>query len=100
MAKSHRFQVQNGTNQPFTININGRVRWALERLIEAGSTGCTPITHPGPRWSDYVFRLRGLGVHIETITEHHEGPFPGTHARYVLRSKVMPGRNPGEEVAA
>jgi hypothetical protein len=44
---------------------------------------------PGPRWSGYVFKLRRLGILIETLHEQHGGPFPGRHARYVLRSPVM-----------
>lgn len=68
--------------------VSGRERWALECLSDAGPNGCTPIDHPGPRWSAYVFDLRQMGVEIETITEPHGDPFPGTHARYVLRSRV------------
>jgi hypothetical protein len=59
--------------------------WNLKRQ---GERGCTPITTPGPRWSAYVFNLRGMGLIIETIHESHEGPFPGTHARYVLHSPI------------
>lgn len=66
----------------------GRASWALKQLIKAGDRGCTPITHPGPRWSHYVWLLRGMGVLIETIHEPHSGPFPGTHAKYVLKSPV------------
>ena len=73
---------------PFLIRLRGRLRWALERLIDAGYVGCTPLNEPGPRWSAYVHELRKLGVAIATITERHSGPFPGTHARYVLRSDV------------
>jgi hypothetical protein len=70
------------------VLVTGRDRWALECLMAAGSKGCTPIDTPGPRWSGYVFNLRQLGVAIETVTEAHDGPFAGTHARYVLRSRV------------
>ena len=66
----------------------GRRAWALDKLSDAGEAGCTPIDTPGPRWSGYVHRLRGGGIDIETIPEPHNGPFPGTHARYVLRSLV------------
>lgn len=72
------------------ITVQGRDRWALECLVAAGAKGCTPICHPGPRWSAYTFDLRALGVCIETVTEPHEGPFKGHHARYVLRSRVRP----------
>ena len=88
---------------PFTIHhpngaiddiiVKGRDRWALEALIAAGDAGCTPIETPGPRWSAYTFNLRALGVPIETVTEHHDGPFAGTHARYVLRARVERGQS-------
>jgi hypothetical protein len=71
-----------------TLTLDGRVAWALLQLICAGDRGCTPITNPAPRWSAYVFKLRRLGIVIETIHEPHGGPFAGTHARYVLRSPV------------
>lgn len=70
------------------IKVVGRDAWALQNLVNAGNFGCTPIEHPGPRWSHYVFKLRGFGFAIETIDEKHAGPFPGSHARYVLRSEV------------
>jgi len=66
----------------------GRDAWALLSLHRAGASGCTPIDTPGPRWSHYVFKLRKLGLLIETITEAHRGEFAGTHARYVLRSRI------------
>lgn len=66
----------------------GRDAWALQNLIKAGEQGCTPITTPGPRWSHYTYKLRKAGVLIETVHEAHDGPFAGTHARYILRSPV------------
>ena len=70
------------------MTVVGRDAWALRNLVKAGEAGCTPIDHPGPRWSHYVFKLRGFGFLIETVNENHGGQFAGTHARYVLRSKV------------
>jgi hypothetical protein len=32
--------------------------------------------------------LRKFGLDIETIHEPHQGEFPGSHARFVLRSRV------------
>jgi hypothetical protein len=72
--------------QAFTVQ--GRDAWALLELLGAGAKGCTPIDNPGPRWSAYVFNLRGFSLVIETVHESHRGPFPGSHARYVLRSHV------------
>src|SRR5207248_2191777 len=71
-----------------TVKAVGRDGWALLSLIGAGASGCTPIEHVGPRWSHYVWKLKRLGLSIETITESHSGLFPGHHARYVLRTPV------------
>ncbi len=73
---------------PRRVAVVGREAWALLELVEAGTTGCTPITHPGPRWSDYVFKLRKDGFKVETINENHGGPFSGSHARYLLHDAV------------
>ncbi len=71
------------------FTVTGRDAWALLELAKAGPYGCTPIDHPGPRWSAYVHALRSeQGLTIETRHEAHKGPFPGTHARYVLASAV------------
>jgi hypothetical protein len=85
------YQVQPETGDAFTIQAKGRDAWALDRLREAGARGCTPRSEPAPRWSAYVFNLRGLGVPIETLTESHGGEFSGTHGRYVLRADVRKG---------
>jgi hypothetical protein len=74
--------------EPRRVAVNGREAWALLNLVEAGVTGCTPITTPGPRWSHYVWLLRGDGFKIETIHEDHGGPFAGSHARYLLHDDV------------
>jgi hypothetical protein len=74
---------------PFCVSLVGREAWALLNLVEAGLAGCTPLTTPGPRWSHYVYRLRKCGFVIETIYEPHGGAFPGTHARYALRGRVV-----------
>ncbi len=73
---------------PVALTLEGREAWALGKLIEAGEEGVTPIEQPAPRWSAYVHNLRKLGLTIETVHEAHGGPFPGHHARYVLRSRL------------
>jgi hypothetical protein len=81
----------------------GRDAWALLELIKAGAKGCTPLDNPGPRWSGYVFNLKRFhGLAIETRHEPHRGPFPGTHARYVLLSavEVVARSDQPQEVAA
>lgn len=83
------FLVENSAGETGLLELSGREAWALKELVDAGASGCTPVTHPGPRWSGYVHRLRHRrGLAIETVHEAHKGPFPGTHARYLLRSKV------------
>jgi hypothetical protein len=85
------FTIKRTDGTVATISVMGRERWALENLIKEGSKGCTPIDHPGPRWSAYVHSLRHeFGVEIETIHEKHGEPFEGSHARYVLVSDVHP----------
>lgn len=85
------FTVTNENGPTFNLTLAGRNRWALEQLIRAGRRGCTPIKNPSPRLSAYIHNLRKLGVKIETLTERHEGPYAGTHARYVLRAQVEGG---------
>ena len=73
----------------WTIEISGRMAWALGRLLEAGAHGCSPLSEPaGPRWASYVHRLRGFGISIETINTPHGGAYAGMHARYVLTSNI------------
>ncbi|WP_206513262.1 winged helix domain-containing protein [Pelagibacterium montanilacus] len=71
-----------------SIDLVGREAWALLELVEAGKRGCTPIDNPAPRWSHYVWLLRGHGFTVETVDEPHDGPFAGSHARYVLHDAV------------
>jgi hypothetical protein len=86
-------RMPSGTLQTFI----GRDAWALGRLIEVGARGVTTLTHPAPRWSQYIFRLRRAGLVISTEYERHSGPFPGSHGRYRLETQVTVVPN---EVAA
>lgn len=88
MSKSRKRMTVRVIPDGMPITIIGRDAWALDCLLGAGERGCTPIDNPGPRWSHYVFKLRQAGLVVETVHENHGGPYPGTHARYVLRSKV------------
>jgi hypothetical protein len=84
-----------------TFTLKGRVAWALCELHRAGTRGVTPFDAPGPRWSAYVHALRREHLlDIETVHEKHGGPFPGQHARYILRSRVHIATAPEEEKAA
>lgn len=88
MAEFPRSIVVRVGEDPTPRKLVGRDAWALRNLIAAGDAGCTPIDHPGPRWSHYVWKIRGAGIAVETIDEKHAGPYAGSHARYVLRSPV------------
>lgn len=90
MKSQFALHVGDGTTQ--ILELAGREEWALSHLLAAGERGCTRIDTPGPRWSDYVFKLRRRGINVETITETHDGPYAGHHARYVVRSRI--GRLP------
>lgn len=88
MAKPLEVVARNEGSQAL-LTLRGRNAWALLELQRAGMKGCTPIDSPGPRWSSYVHQLRRqYGLDIETVHECHSGPFPGTHARYVLKSRL------------
>jgi hypothetical protein len=84
--------IRDGEQLP-AVTVHGRAAWALLSLIRAGRAGCTPIMRPAPRWSHYVYQLRGAGFNVETIHEPHQGSFPGHHANYLLRDVVtiLPG---------
>lgn len=71
------------------VVVVGRAAWALLQLMAAGDTGCSYIDNPAPRWSGYIYKLRKMGVVIDTVREAHSGQFSGHHARYVLRSHVI-----------
>jgi hypothetical protein len=81
-------RIRIGDDNGPLVTVRGREAWALLALQAAGERGCTPIDHPGPRWSGYVHDLRRLDFVIDTIHEPHGGNFPGLHARYVLRSSI------------
>lgn len=77
-----------GEPQRKPVLLAGRDAWALRELLKAGERGVTPIDNPAPRWSGYVHKLRRQGLDVETVHEAHGGPFPGTHARYLLHTVV------------
>lgn len=90
-SDSARYLVTLSRGELFRITVCGRrLPSALEQLRRVGEKGCTPIDNPAPRWSAYIFKLRALGLDIETNTEPHGGGFPGHHARFVLRCRVTP----------
>ncbi len=66
----------------------GRDGQTLLRLVRAGEAGITTLENPAPRLSHYIFKLRRMGLDIETQDEAHGGIFAGVHGRYRLRSKV------------
>lgn len=88
MSATHIMAAVETDAGPRTIRLEGRMAWALAELVQAGPVGCTPLSHPGPRWSAYVHKLRQAGIAVKTIHERHDGPFAGNHARYVLVSPV------------
>ena len=70
------------------LRLKGREAWTLNALIEAGARGVTPRERPAPRWSHYVYRIRRIGIEVETLRETHGGPYAGHHGRYVLGTPV------------
>ena len=81
------------------IEVTGRrFCQALKALVDAGPRGVTAleISSWALRLGHYVFVLRRrYGIEIETVREPHDG---GSHARYVLKSKVTIGGS--DDIAA
>jgi hypothetical protein len=80
--------VQLGDAKGPTVTFHDRLAWALDRLIETGESGVTPLDWPAPRWSQYILLLRRHGMPIETILERHGDPYAGRRGRYVLRCPI------------
>lgn len=82
------FRVFDGEEARLVIVI-GRDAWMLGNLVNAGSNGCTTLSHPAPRTSHYVWKLRHTyGIAIASIEEEHGGTFAGRHVRYTLQQRV------------
>ena len=83
------FNIIEGGGNVRTITPPPRVGWALSELIAAGKAGVTSMENPAPRLAAYVHKAKTcFGITIESLTETHDGPYPGKHARYRLLSRV------------
>lgn len=80
------YTVKTTSGDIFRVVVSNRVRRALDPLRTAS---CTPIDNSAPRWSAYIFDLRGMGIEAETIHQPDEGELSGSHGCCVLRSTVM-----------
>lgn len=99
MPIRHHYAVTSGDGPTFHVHLEGRDLWALEHRRAAGMQRCSPIAQPAPRWAAYIPKRRQFGIKVEKLHEKHGLPFPETHARFVLRSRVDPVQAP-EEVRA
>ncbi len=86
--RSYRRFVVNEDYHTAVVNIPCEEAWALERLIEAGEDGCTPVSHPAPNWHGLVQRLRAKDIAIGCVPEPNDGTYPGFLVRYFLRASV------------
>ncbi len=100
MSTAILFSILDADGSTQVLELKGRDAWALGELIRVGDDGCTPIDTPGPRWSSYVHKLRRRGLDVQTVTETHDGPFKGTHARYILRTMVHRLSEPTAAIAS
>ncbi|WP_439109812.1 winged helix domain-containing protein [Lentibacter sp.] len=82
-----------GGERPRYISLSGRIGQTMHALLEAKGRGITSLEHPALRLAAYVHSLRKMGFTIDTEMEQHDGPYPGIHARYRLRSAVSLGHN-------
>ena len=49
--------------------------------------GCSPAWAGGRR-AEAGRALEAFGIDVTTVHKPHDGPFPGHHARYILRSRI------------
>jgi hypothetical protein len=83
------FTVRDTAQTARTILVQGRDRWALEILTEAGPRWVTAIEMNGPRLHAFIFDLHHEhSLNIVREDEPHGGDFPSHHGRYFLLSKV------------
>ena len=70
--------------------VEGQEARTLLALHNAGAAGVTAleVSNWALRLSHYVFKLRALGLSIDMEHEQHDGPVPGRHGRYFLRSGI------------
>lgn len=86
---SLRVQILNdGQPEDLPINLQGRLAWMLQQLIDAGRAGVTTLERPAPRVGHYLYCLRKKGFAISTTYETHAGAFSGVHGRYRLESEI------------
>jgi hypothetical protein len=70
--------------------VEGQEARTLLALHDALATGITAleISSWALRLAHYVFKLRGRGLLIDMVREEHDGPVPGRHGRYFLRTGI------------
>lgn len=86
--QKHDFLVEKD-GRTVLVQLAGRNAEALGMLIDAGSSGVTPLDFPaGVRVAAIVHRLKAAGVSIRKASEAHGGAHPGHHARYSLAARV------------
>lgn len=71
--------------------IRGKQARTLAALLHAGERGVSilDVCRWAFRLAHYVFKLRWLGLVIETVRERHGGRAPGWHVRYILRTEIQ-----------
>lgn len=80
------FLAENSASEFSLPELSGRDAWAPNELVDAGAAGFAPVTHPGPRWSGYVDRLRHQsGLAPSRLSTSAQGAVPG-HSRMLRAS--------------
>ena len=85
------YEITETTGEKRTVILNGRVRWAIEELRNAGREGRTGREALGPRWAAYIWDAKHVhGIPICDAWEPHEGEHPGKHKRWWLNCEIRP----------
>ena len=76
-------------NGNLTVEVEGRIAWAIEVLSNAGRQGVSRMEHASTSLPVYVHKLRhSYGLAIRTVMEQHGGTYAGPHARYFLKTPL------------
>lgn len=85
------YQITFPTGETRITVLNGRVRWAIEELRNAGRAGRTGKEAMGPRWAAYIHDAKHIhGIPIRDEWEKHGGDHPGKHKRWFLDCEIKP----------
>lgn len=88
-SDSKRWLVTPANGEPFTIDTDSGVTWALKALIAAGPEGPRPTDGASGRFAHLIGKLRDLGLSIDDLPAE-EGERPGFRLACLVEAAGAP----------